>query len=112
MRREVVPGEVMVDRVATAKSPGHKPHESLSPREQEIMIAIASGHSLKAVAMDLGISIKTVSTYKKRLFDKMKFKNDAELIGYILSNNLLPNNFCKTLSRFKVPDLITFVCEV
>ena len=67
-----------------------KRHESLSSREREILNAIASGHSLKAIAMDLDLSIKTVSTYKKRLCDKMGFKNDAELIGYTLKNDLLP----------------------
>jgi DNA-binding NarL/FixJ family response regulator len=69
---------------------GSKPHESLSPREREILLAVASGHSLKAIATDLGLSIKTVSTYKKRIFEKMKFHNDAELIVYSLKNNLLP----------------------
>jgi DNA-binding NarL/FixJ family response regulator len=64
-------------------------HESLSPRDHEILLAIASGHSLKAIAMNLELSIKTVSTYKKRLIDKMGFKNDVDLIGYTLKNNLL-----------------------
>lgn len=67
-------------------------HDTLSPRECEILIAIASGQSPKSISMDLGLSIKTVSTYKKRLFEKMGFKNDAELIGYALKNNILPNS--------------------
>jgi DNA-binding NarL/FixJ family response regulator len=70
--------------------PVNRLHEALSPRECEILLAIAAGHSLKAIAMDLGLSIKTDSTYKKRLTDKMGFKNDAELIVYTLKNNLLP----------------------
>jgi DNA-binding NarL/FixJ family response regulator len=73
------------------ESPVLKKYESLSPREREIMLAVASGFSLKALSSDLGLSIKTISTYKKRLFDKMCFKNDAELIYFTLKNNLLPN---------------------
>lgn len=69
--------------------PPSLPLELLSPREREILIAIASGHSLKAIATGLGLSIKTVSTYKKRIVDKMGFKNDVELISYTLKNNLL-----------------------
>lgn len=91
MRREV--GGV-APQLHTALPTASLPHELLSPREREILIVIASGHSLKAIATDLGLSIKTVSTYKKRLCDKMGFKNDVELISYTLKNNLLP---CKLL---------------
>ncbi len=63
-------------------------HKLLSTREREILMAIAAGDSLKAIATDLMLSIKTVSTYKKRIFDKMGFKNDAELIRYTCKNNL------------------------
>jgi DNA-binding NarL/FixJ family response regulator len=67
-----------------------RPYESLSRREKEIMLAISSGDSLKAIATDLGLSIKTISTYKKRIFTKMGFKNDTQLISHSLKNNLLP----------------------
>lgn len=90
MRHATVPEDASVIAAPPANFLVHKPHESLSPREREILCAIASGHSPKAIAIDLGLSIKTVSTYKKRLFDKMGFKNNAELIGYTLKNNLLP----------------------
>jgi DNA-binding NarL/FixJ family response regulator len=69
-----------------------KSEENLSSREREILHAIAAGRSLKAIAMDLELSIKTVSTYKKRLFDKMGFKNSAELIVYTLKNSLHPTS--------------------
>lgn len=89
MRREIAHEDLPVPATPPSSPSPLMPHESLSPREREILLAIASGHSLKAIAMDLGLSIKTVSTYKKRLFDKMGFKNDAELFGYTLKNNLL-----------------------
>jgi len=88
MRREVDGVDPQAQDVIPATS---LPHELLSPREREILIAIVSGHSLKAIATALELSIKTVSTYKKRIFDKMGFKNDVELISYTLKNNLLPN---------------------
>lgn len=89
MRRETVVEE---GAKLSPKSPDRRSHESLSPREKEILLAVASGHSIKSIALQLGLSIKTVSTYKKRLCVKMNFKNDAELIGYTLKNNLLPYN--------------------
>ena len=69
---------------------GNRIHELLFPREREILLAISSGHPRKAIATDRGFSIETVSTIKKRLFEKMGFKNDAELIVYTLKINLLP----------------------
>lgn len=92
MRRDAAFEGALLHAAPQTISLESKRHESLSPRESEIMLALAAGHSPKAIATDLGLSIKTVSTYKKRLFDKMGFKNDAELIGYTLRNNLLPNN--------------------
>lgn len=90
MRRATAPEDAPMAAAPPPESSVPKPHESLSPREREILCALASGHSPKAIAIDLGLSIKTVSTYKKRLFDKMGFKNSAELIGYALKNSLLP----------------------
>jgi DNA-binding NarL/FixJ family response regulator len=89
MRRDIT-SDTLPERSDSTFKPTHCSNfESLSSREREILRAIAAGLSLKAIAVDRGISIKTVSTYKKRLFDKMGFKNDAELIGYAIRNNLL-----------------------
>lgn len=90
MRRETACEGTLQETAHPSVASGHRLHESLSPRELEILFAVASGHSLKAIAMDRGLSIKTVSTYKKRLYEKMGFRNDAELIVYSLKNNLLP----------------------
>ncbi len=92
MRREAVQGDTLVGAEPLAILSERTLHDLLSPRECEIMLAIASGSSPKAIALDLGLSIKTVSTYKKRLFEKMGFKNTAELIGYTIKNNLLPTD--------------------
>ena len=90
MRQETTPDAGQRHAILPPDSSDHRSPDSLSPREREILFAIAAGRSPKAIAMDLGISIKTVSTYKKRLFEKMDFKNSAELIGYTLKSNLLP----------------------
>ena len=66
-----------------------KPHEILSNREFQVLCMIASGKSTKNISEDLYISEKTVSTYKTRIFQKMRMKNDAELIRYAIKENLV-----------------------
>lgn len=63
-------------------------HATLSNREFQILRSLATGKSLKAIALDLELSIKTVSTYKARLFTKLNFHSDADLIGYANCHNL------------------------
>jgi two-component system invasion response regulator UvrY len=64
------------------------PHETLSDREYQVMSMIASGKRLKEVAEELSLSIKTISTYRSRIMEKMNMKNNAELIRYALQNGL------------------------
>jgi two-component system, NarL family, invasion response regulator UvrY len=63
-------------------------HAALSNREFQILRGLATGKSLKLLAIDLELSIKTVSTYKARLFSKLHFHSDAELIEYANNHNL------------------------
>lgn len=65
-------------------------HQNLSPRECQILKALASGQKPKEIAHDLGISVKTVSTYKLRLSEKMGFSSDAALISYALTHRMIP----------------------
>jgi DNA-binding NarL/FixJ family response regulator len=65
------------------------PHERLSDREYQTLCLIASGKSLTQIAEELNISIKTVSVYRARLLEKMRLKNNAELIRYALSQGLV-----------------------
>lgn len=64
------------------------PHENLSDREYQVMSMIASGKRLKDVAEELSLSIKTISTYRSRIMEKMNMRNNAELIRYALQNGL------------------------
>ncbi|MCK5330204.1 MAG: response regulator transcription factor [Candidatus Marinimicrobia bacterium] len=66
-----------------------KRYEKLSNREYQILVRIASGHSLSEIAGDLSLSIQTVSTYRRRVLDKMNMKNDPELTRYAIQNDLL-----------------------
>ncbi len=64
-------------------------HTKLSNRELMVFKAIATGESLTAIAEKLSLSVKTVSTYRTRILEKMKIKNNAQLIHYAINNQLL-----------------------
>jgi two-component system, NarL family, invasion response regulator UvrY len=64
-------------------------HESLSDREFEILRLIASGKTLSQIAEQLLLSIKTVSTYRSRILEKMQMQNNAELTNYAIKNGLV-----------------------
>jgi two-component system, NarL family, invasion response regulator UvrY len=65
------------------------PHELLSNREFQILCMIARGKSIKDIASELFLSVKTVSTYRTRILDKMRMKNTSELIYYAIKNGLI-----------------------
>jgi two-component system, NarL family, invasion response regulator UvrY len=65
------------------------PHERLSDREYQIMCMIASGKEVKQIADELSLSVKTVSTYRTRLLEKMNMQTNAELTYYAISNQLV-----------------------
>jgi two-component system, NarL family, invasion response regulator UvrY len=64
-------------------------HELLSDREYQVLRVIAAGKTIKQIAEDLSLSIKTVSTYRGRIMEKMKMKTNAELIHYAIKHQLL-----------------------
>ena len=64
-------------------------HQALSDREYEVMCMIASGKTVKKIAEELCLSIKTISTYRSRILEKMKMKSNAELIHYAIQNRLV-----------------------
>lgn len=65
------------------------PHELLSPRELEVFRMIAAGKSMSEIALALDISIKTASTYRTRILDKMHFHNNAEIVAYAIRTGLI-----------------------
>jgi len=64
-------------------------HTSLSDREFDVLRLIASGQTVGHIATRLSLSVKTVSTYRARILEKMHLKNNAELMRYALTNHLL-----------------------
>ncbi len=64
-------------------------HESLSEREYQVMCLIASGKSVTEIAVELSLSVKTISTYRARILEKMGLRNNAELVHYAISKSLV-----------------------
>jgi DNA-binding NarL/FixJ family response regulator len=65
------------------------PHDKLSNREYQVMLHIASGKTVTETAEVLNLSVKTVSTYRTRILEKLHLENNARIIHYALSRNLL-----------------------
>ena len=66
-----------------------QPHELLSDREFQVLKMMASGKSLTQIGDELGLSPKTVSTYKRRIVKKMQMDTNAELTQYAIHNDLV-----------------------
>lgn len=64
-------------------------HETLSDREYQVFSMIAAGKSLTEIGHDLTLSVKTISTHRARILDKMKLKKNAELIHYAIRHQLV-----------------------
>jgi two-component system invasion response regulator UvrY len=64
-------------------------HEDLSDREYQVMRMVASGKALKQIAAELGLSPKTVSTYRARVLEKMGVHSNADLVRYALQHGLI-----------------------
>ncbi len=64
------------------------PHERLSNREYSVLLMIGGGKSISEIAEELSLSVKTVSTYRTRILEKMGLNTNADLIRYVIENNL------------------------
>ena len=65
------------------------PHENLSDREFQVMCMIASGKPVGEIAEELSLSVKTISTYRSRILEKMQMKNNAEITHYAMQQKLV-----------------------
>lgn len=74
--------------VSHGTEPG-EPHDALSDREYQVMRMLASGLTVSQIATRLSLSVKTVSTYRMRVLEKMKMKTTAELMHYAISHSLV-----------------------
>ncbi|SEB11836.1 response regulator [Pedobacter hartonius] len=66
-----------------------EPHEYLSEREYQTLLLIASGKTVSEIAGILCLSTPTISTYRARILEKMKLKNNAELTTYAITQKLV-----------------------
>ena len=66
-----------------------RPHEILSDREYQVLCLIASGRRMTDIASELSLSVKTVSTYRTRILEKMGMKTNAELTHYAFKHGLV-----------------------
>jgi DNA-binding NarL/FixJ family response regulator len=64
-------------------------HENLSDREHQVFMMLAEGESPTDIGKILSLSVKTISTHRSRILDKMQMKKNAELIYYAISHRLL-----------------------
>jgi DNA-binding NarL/FixJ family response regulator len=76
--------------IADLDAPADKPlHESLSDREHEVMRMIAVGVPLTEIGDRLHVSVKTISSYRARIMEKMQMKSNAELARYAMTHGLI-----------------------
>lgn len=88
-RRYISPAmaELLADSVAGG---GERPaHELLSERELQVFLRLAQGETIGQLAESLCLSVKTVSTYRSRVLDKLKLSGNSELTYYALKNGLI-----------------------
>jgi two-component system invasion response regulator UvrY len=65
------------------------PYETLSDREYQVLCMIASGKTVTMIAEELALSVKTISTYRVRIIEKLNMKNNAELTRYAIKEGLV-----------------------
>lgn len=71
------------------KDPGSQQHERLSSREFQVLSKLAAGRAVSEIADELQLSVKTVSTYRSRVLEKMGLKTNADLTSYALRHGLI-----------------------
>lgn len=81
---------MLAEKLATNLNSEHQsvPHETLSDRELQVLVMIGAGETVTGIAEKLCISVKTVSTYRARILEKMAMDNNAQLMRYAMDNDL------------------------
>ena len=72
-----------------AALPAPLPHETLSAREYQVLCLIGRGRTVTEIAEELRLSVKTVSTYRARILEKMSLRTSAELVRYAVAHHLV-----------------------
>jgi len=87
-RRYISPAvaEMLADGLVGDDRP---PHEGLSERELQVFLRLAQGQTVGQMAESMFLSVKTVSTYRTRVLDKLKLQTNSDLTYYALKNGLI-----------------------
>ncbi len=87
--RYLTPG--VAEQVAGRLGAGpEQPHDRLSDREYQVFVRIVAGRALTEIAAEFGLSVKTVSTHRARLLEKMDLRTNAQLVQYAVRHDLVP----------------------
>ena len=88
-RKYVTPS--LAEKLAISLELGEEkaPHELLSDREYQVMCMVASGKTIKEIADELSLSVKTISTYRSRILEKLSLKTNAAITHYAVQNKLV-----------------------
>ena len=95
IRKVATGGAFITDAVAQQLALGAMPqveglpHQALSDREFQVFRELVSGKAVSDIAAELNLSVKTVSTHKARIMEKMSMSNPAELIRYAIHHRLV-----------------------
>jgi DNA-binding NarL/FixJ family response regulator len=81
----------LAERLALTVERGFEgpPHERLSTREFQVMVLLAEGKTVTQIGDELHLSVKTISTYRARVLEKMGMKNNAELMHYAIEEGIV-----------------------
>ena len=81
----------LAERLAQTVERGFEgpPHEQLSTREFQVMVLIAQGRTVSEIGEELRLSVKTISTYRSRILEKMGMRNNAELMHYAIEEGIV-----------------------
>ena len=84
-------GPQVLEQVVMGMHPDRddRPHERLSDREYQVLRMIGSGKTVSEIATELVLSVKTVSTYRARVLEKMDMRTNAELTHYVVRHGLI-----------------------
>ncbi|MEQ8693585.1 MAG: response regulator transcription factor [Pseudomonadales bacterium] len=85
---EVFPRELQVLLKQQGAGDG-QPHESLSNREYQVMELLVAGLRVSQIAEEMHLSVKTISTYRKRILEKLGVQSHSELVSYAIHNGLV-----------------------
>lgn len=79
----------IAEYISLTNSGSEAPHQMLSSREYEVLLLLATAHSVTEIANQLGLSVKTISTYRNRILEKIGLSSNAQLMRYALEHKLV-----------------------